>query len=162
MKPFWRRLAFLEMTCCLFLTSSVLAQGTLPSHLVTLISDPATPICPATSVPHTFSDRLYPDGTRKAFTIPTGQVLVITSFDWVVEGSSQANNNVWTGFALIGTGKNIALFSSGPADSIGRAAGHSDVPDGIVVYPGVAMCLDVVGGVTSAYGRIHGYLALNK
>jgi hypothetical protein len=130
-----------------------------PGDLVTLISDSSTPICPATSVPHTFGDRLLPDGTRVPFAVPHDHVFVITSFDWVVEGSSQANNNVWTAVTLIGAGTNNALFSGAPVDSIGRAAGSTVVPGGIVVQPGTVMCLDFVGGSSDAFARLHGFLA---
>jgi len=134
----------------------------LPSQLVTLIADSSTPICPATTVPHVFSDRLFPDGTRMPFTIPSGQVFVVTSFDWVVEGSSQVNGTVWTAVTLMGTGKNNALFSSAAADSIGRAAGTTAVPRGFVVQPGTVMCLDFVGGATSSMARLHGYIAQQR
>ena len=134
----------------------------LPSQLVTLIADSSTPICPATTVPHVFSDRLLPDGTRMPFTIPSGQVLVVNSFDWVVEGSSQHNGTVWTAVTLIGAGKNNALFSGAMADSIGRAAGTSTLPKGYVVQPGTVMCLDFVGGATSTMARLHGYVTQQR
>jgi 5'(3')-deoxyribonucleotidase len=119
------------------------------------ISDSSTPVCPATTVPHVFSDRLLLDGTRMPFTIPSGQVLVVTSFDWVVEGSSQANNTVWTAVTLIGAGKNNALFSGAMADSIGRAAGATTIPEGVVVQPGTVMCLDFVGGAQPVPQRVY-------
>jgi hypothetical protein len=148
---------------CLTLTAcSRQLEPRSASDLVTLIADASTPICPATTVPHAFNDRLLPDGTRSAFTIPGGKVLVITSYDWEVEGSSQANNAIWTAVVLA-TGStpngSIAFFAGGTADSIGRAVGHTTVPAGVVVKPGTIMCHDVVGGVSSAAGRIHGFLA---
>jgi len=106
-----------------------------------------------------FGDQLLPDGSRKRFTIPRGHVFVITSFDWVVEGSSQASNTVWTAVTLIGPSmKTNALFSGATADSIGRAAGSTLVPDGIPVSSETVMCLDYVGAVTDAFARLHGYL----
>ena len=119
------RLSFV-ITCvaCLLLaacTSTV--QPSKASDLVTLISDSSTPVCPATTVPHVFSDRLLPDGRRVPFTIPQGQVFVVASFDWVVEGSTQSNNTVWTAVTFIGADKNNSVFSGSMADSIGRAAG---------------------------------------
>ena len=152
------------VACLLLAAGAVVSQtehasGTAPatSTLVTLISDSLTPICPATTVPHTFGDRLYPDGSRKAFTIPAGHVFVITSFDWDVEGSSQANNTVWTAVTLMGPASNVnALYSGATADSIGRAAGSTLVPNGIVIGSGTTMCMDYVGGATSADARLHG------
>jgi len=157
--PLLRSLSLLILVPSL-LGGSALAQTLKPSQLVTLIADDSTPVCPNTSVPHTFSDRLLPDGSRKPFKIPAGQAFVITSFDWVIEGSSQANGNVWTGVTLIGAGKNNALYSSAAADSIGRASGHTDVPNGVVVFPNTAMCLDYVGGATDSFATIHGYLTI--
>jgi hypothetical protein len=155
-----RRFCSITPMACLALCGCVAPLRPIkPSDLVTLIADPLTPICPATTVPHLFSDRLLPDGTRVPFTIPTNMVLIITSFDWVVEGSSQAKNTVWTAVTFMGTGKNNALFSGAMADSIGRAAGNTTIPNGVTVGPGTVMCLDYVGGVTSAYGRVHGFLA---
>jgi hypothetical protein len=129
------------------------------SDLVTLIADSSTPICPATTVPHTFSDRLLPDGTRAPFTVPSGHVLVITSFDWVIEGSTQANNNVWTAVTFMGAGTNNSLFSGAAADSIGRAAGSTIIPNGVVVGPSTVMCLDFVAGANDSFARVHGFLA---
>jgi hypothetical protein len=134
-------------------------QAPATSSLVTLISDSSTPICPATTVPHTFGDRLFPDGSRKPFTIPVGHMFVITSFDWIVEGSSQPNNTVWTAVTLMGAGSTAnALFSGATADSIGRAAGSTLVPNGVAIGSGTTMCMDYVGGATSADARLHGYL----
>ncbi len=161
----WRTksLFVLAVICCLlFAACTHTTAPTKPSELVTLIADPSTAICPATTVPHVFGDRLQPDGTRVPFTIPNGQVLVITSFDWVVEGSTQANNAVWTAITFMGSGKNNALFSGAMTDSIGRAAGTTLVPDGIVVAPGTVLCLDFVAGASAAYGRAHGYLTKNQ
>src|SRR5579864_492187 len=102
-----------------------LSQAQTTRQLLTLISDSSTPVCPNTTVPHTFGDRLLSDGSRIPFSIPPGHVFVITSFDWVIEGSSQAKNTVWTAVTVIGPKKSTnALFSGAMADSIGRAAGN--------------------------------------
>jgi hypothetical protein len=150
------------MACLVLSGCTAPVEPIKPSDLVTLIADSSTPICPATTVPHLFSDRLLPDGTRAPFTIPSNMVLIITSYDWVVEGSSQANNTVWTAVTLMGTGKNNALFSGAMADSIGRAAGTTTIPNGVTVDPGTMMCLDFVGGAASAFARVHGFLALKR
>jgi hypothetical protein len=144
------------------LTGACSAALPRPSQLVTLIADGTTPICPATTVPHAFSDRLLPDGGRAPFTIPAGKVLVLTSYDWVIEGSSQANNTVWTSVALSSGSAYVNAFAAGAmADSIGRAAGYTVVPSGVAVRPGTTMCFNFVGGAnaTSSFGRIHGFLA---
>jgi hypothetical protein len=137
-----------------------------PSQLVTLIADGTTPICPGTSVPHAFNDRLLPNGGRAPFTIPAGKVLVLTSYDWVIEGSSQPNNTVWTTVALASASGSgyvyVSAFASGAmADSIGRAAGYRVVPSGVPVRPGTTMCFNFVGGANamSSFARIHGFLA---
>jgi hypothetical protein len=155
--------ASIGLTCLIFIgAASVNTDSLAPTRandLVTLIADSSTPICPQTSVPHIFGDRLLPDGTRVPFAIPEGRVFVITSFDWVVEGSTQANNNVWTAVTLMGSGNNNnAFFSAAQADSIGRAAGSTTVPSGVAVGHGTTMCLDFVGGASDSFARLHGFL----
>ena len=154
----WWWLLLSRLVCLIIVTGTALSQTAPKRILVTLISDSSTPICPSATVPHTFGDRLLANGNRTPFTIPPGYIFVITSFDWVVEGSSQAKNTVWTAVTLGGAGKNNALFSGAIADSIGRAAGSTIVPDGIAVASGTVMCLDFVGGATDAFARLHGYL----
>ena len=154
--------ALIGLACLTLATNAYSLEPKKASELATLIADTSTPICPATTVPHTFSDRVLPDGTRVSFTIPLGKVFVITSYDWVIEGSTQANNTVWTTVALFnGSGYVSALASGAAADSIGRAAGNTIVSRGVVVKAGTAMCFDFVGGAntTSSFARIHGFLA---
>ena len=103
-----------------------------------------------------------PDGRRVPFTIPAVQLLVITSYDWVLEGSTQAGNTVWTGVDLIGaSASNNGVLSAAVADKSGLAAGYIAVPAGIVVAPGTTLCLDYLGGAKNAFGRVHGYLVAN-
>ena len=135
------------------------------SDLVTLISDSSTPICPATTTPHIFGDRLLPDGSRVPFTIPDGQVLVVTSYDWMVTGSTYAKNTMWTAL-VVTTPKakngNLVFFSGAAADSIGTATGSTAIPEGVAVAPGASLCMDTLGGTSSAYGHLHGYLVANR
>lgn len=154
--------ALMGLFCLALLACTPPPPPMKPSDLVTLIADSSTPICPQTSVPHTFHDRLMPDGTRVPFTIPANMVFVVTSFDWVVEGSSQPRNTVWTAVTWMGAGKNNAFFSEALADSIGRAAGSVTIPNGVVVRPGTVMCLDYVGGASDSFGRVHGFLAPDR
>lgn len=153
--------AFIGLACLTLGSNAYSLDARNASGLVTLIADSSTPVCPATSVPHTFGDRLLPNGTRVPFTIPAGQVLVITSYDWVIEGSTQINGTVWTTVALFdGTSYVSALSSGAAADSIGRAAGNTAVPNGVVVKPGTVMCFNFVGGADPpSFARIHGFFA---
>ena len=109
------------VACSLLCACTGTLEPAKSSDLVTLIADSTTPICPNTTNPHSFNDRLMPDGTRVPFAIPTGFVFVITSYDWVLEGSTQTKNNVWTAVTFAGAGKNNALFSASNVDSGGRA-----------------------------------------
>ena len=153
--------AILGLFCLAYASGADALDPRVASELVTLIADSTTPTCPATSDPHTFNDRLLPDGSRSAFVVPAGRVFVVTSYDWVIEGSSQANNTVWTGVALFnGSGYVHAVTSGAAADSIGRAAGGAVVPSGIAVRPGTALCFNYVGGAgTASSARVHGFLA---
>lgn len=153
--------AILGLLCLAHASDAYALEPRVASELVTLIADASTPVCPATSTPHTFNDRLLPDGSRTAFVIPAGRVFVITSYDWVIEGSTQANNTVWTTVALFnGSGYVNAVSSGAAADSIGRAAGGAVVPHGVAVRPGAAMCFNFVGGAdNTSSARAHGFLA---
>ena len=135
------------------------------SSLVTLIADQSTPICPATTTSHTFGDRLLANGRRIRFTVPTGQVLVITALDWAVESSIRFDETGWAAVDLFdGSGYQHAFISDARFDLRGRAAGNSVVPNGVAVGPGTTMCLAFdapVSGAT-AFARIHGFLARDE
>lgn len=138
-----------------------LEAATASSH-VTLIADVSTPICPATTNLRTFGDRLLPNGTRVRFTVPDGQVLVVTSLEWVVEQASQFNDTAWVTLDLFdGTRYQHALIATGHFDFRGRAAGNTVVPDGVVVRSGTAMCFGFDGSLSPerSFARIHGFLA---
>ena len=150
------------LACMTLVTSAQALEPAKASDLVTLISDAKTPICPNTTVPHTFGDRLMPDGTRVPFRFPNDLVLVITSFDWIVEGHSQPNTTVWTAVQLIGAGREVAVYSGAHADGIGRAAGSTVVPNGFAVKSGTVLCMDAVGAATTVSARVHGFLAPNR
>ncbi len=135
------------------------------SSLVTLIADQSTPICPATTASHTFGDRLLANGRRTRFTVPAGQVLVITAIDWAVESSVRFDETGWAAVDLSdGSGYQHAFTSSARFDLRGRAAGSSIVPNGVAVGPGTTMCLafDAPVSAATAFARIHGFLARNE
>lgn len=156
--------ATIGLVCLAYATNASAIEPRASSEMVTLIADSATSVCPATTAPHTFSDRLMPDGSRTSFTIPAARVLVITSYDWVIENSSQTGGTVWTSVALYdGSGYVNAVTSGAPADGIGRAAGGTVVPSGLAVKAGTAMCFNFVGGAgTGSSARVHGFLADNR
>lgn len=132
------------------------------SSLVTLIADASTPTCPATTASRSFGDRLLPNGTRVRFTVPDGQVLVITSFDWVADQGFRFDETTWATVDLFdGSRYQHAVVSSARFDLRGRAAGNTVVPDGIVVRSGTAMCFGFDGTVSAdrSFARIHGFLA---
>jgi len=132
------------------------------SSLVTLIADVSTPICPATTASRAFGDRLLPNGTRVRFTVPDGQVLVITSLEWVVDQTTRFDETAWAALDLFdGTRYQHALIATGRFDLRGRASGNVAVPDGVVVRPGTAMCFGFDGPLSPerSSARIHGFLA---
>jgi hypothetical protein len=63
---------------------------TKASQLVTLTSSGAA--CPGVPVARVFDQRVQPDGTVSAFSIPSGQVLVLTGLDWRQGSTAPANH----------------------------------------------------------------------
>jgi len=106
-------------------------------------------------------------GILETFTLPAGQVLVVTNFSWVVYGSPVAANQTRVASLMPSTsiGNNAAeAQSTALTDSNGRAGGWQTFPTGIVLQnPGVFF-LDlypaVPGEVVS--GTINGFLAPDR
>lgn len=101
------------------------------------------------------------------FTLPAGQVLVVTNFSWVAFGSpAVANQNRIASLFPVTTsgGSGADAQSVALADSNGKAGGSQNFPTGIVVQNPAFFCLDlqpvVSGEVVS--GLINGFLAPDR
>jgi hypothetical protein len=101
------------------------------------------------------------------FTLPPGQVLVVTNFSWVAFGSpAVANQNRIASLDPVTTtgGSGADAQSIALADSTGKAGGSQNFPTGIVIQNPAFFCLDlqpvVSGEVVS--GWINGFLAPDR
>ena len=124
-----------------------------PSQIVNLSNKPVGLACPMGGTE--FTEVIKADGTSAPFAgIPTGQVLVITSWEWTagtgpvatLEAQTASTRNILAESFVVGTG----------------AGGMQTFPTGIVVQPGVHICIGSVGPFGSAGAHVHGFLTNDK
>lgn len=145
----------------------------LPSNTVTLsASSLVSPGCagnPNTIFEeYTFNTYVVKNsGVLEPFTLPAGEVLVVTNFSWVANGSPVVANQSRVASLLPATsfGQSAAdAQSTALTDSNGRAGGWQTFPTGIVLQNPAVFCLDlypvVPGEVVS--GTINGFLAPDR
>ena len=104
-------------------------------------------------------------GVLEPFTLPTGKVLVVTSFDWVAYGSPPNLERTALLNPATSFGFNAAeAQSTALADSSGRAGGSETFPTGIVLQNAGKFCLHMDPKVTGeeVSGVINGFLAPDK
>jgi hypothetical protein len=156
-----QRIGFVTLVILGGLVSGAIAgplAPTKPSQVVTLANSGLA--CPLLGGGQVFDVRVGSDGSETPFSIPDGQVLVITGIDWSVfllpglpgetviaflrtPPSPSAAPTVWRGAAV--------------ADANGRAGGTAVIPN-VVVKPGVPVCLFPGGSA----GTLHGFLAKDE
>jgi hypothetical protein len=113
----------------------------LPSNTITLsASSLISPGCgPANTAFEQFSFNTFVaknSGILEPFTLPAGQVLVVTNFSWVAYGSTAVANQVRVASLSPVTttgGSGADAQSTALGDSTGRAGGSQDFPTGIVI-----------------------------
>jgi hypothetical protein len=135
-----------------------------PSQIITLFNTSGT-ACGSShglAVDHIVKS----DGSSAAFTIPAGQVLIITSIDWSAE---VATANRRFDFALVSIpGGAFATGGGALSDADFTVSGTLLIPGGLVVKPGVTLCPEVDHGgpafveSDAAFVRVHGFLAKDK
>jgi hypothetical protein len=112
--------------------------------------------------PNTVVDQvLNPDGTTATFAIPAGQVLIVTSVDWV--SASVTPNRHWE-FVLGTTSAGFTLGGGAQSDADGFVSGTLVIPGGLVVKSGVKFCPDIEHAGTSepVEVRVHGFLTKDR
>ncbi len=130
---------------------------TKPSQVVTLATSGLA--CPPLGGGQVFDVRVGSDGSETPFSIPEGQVLVITGIDWSILLPASAGETV---VAFLRTPPSpsaapIVWRDAALADADGRAGGSALIPN-VVVKPGVPVCLFPGGAI----GNLHGFLAKDK
>jgi hypothetical protein len=131
-----------------------------PSQIVALISSGGAPACPLAG--KKIDSQIEPDGSFQPFSVPTGQVLVVTGFDWTVSGLL-ASQTAKVALLLESASAAEAVFQDGAiADFSGTAWKGAAVPN-VIVKPvsGAVFCLSSAGG-TLGYSVVHGFLTKDK
>lgn len=157
-----------RLSCAVTLVGALLAtaapagalEPSKPSQIVTIstarTASPST--CGGFSNVFAFDTRHLPDGTDAPFSIPAGQVLVVTSGEVWYFGSASS-----TGTAELGIGNNssfvsLSFVSSALTDSHGYAHEFFSFPTGIIVKSGRSLCVNNQG-LTSLFATVNGFLA---
>ena len=131
-----------------------------PSQIVALISSGGAPACPLAG--KKIDSQIEPDGSFQPFSVPTGQVLVVTGFDWTVDGLL-ASQTAKVALLLESASAADPVFQDGAiADFLGTAWKGAAVPNVIVKpVPGAVFCVSSAGG-TLGYSVVHGFLTKDK
>ncbi|HKA54802.1 MAG TPA: hypothetical protein VKJ47_14175 [Candidatus Binatia bacterium] len=113
-----------------------------------------------------FNAELLPGGggVFEDFSIPSGQVFVVTSFDWTMEGAPPSQL-VTVELALEGTtGFNLtSALSPATSDSGGRAGSQQTLGPGIILKSGNLLCLRTrTSGSIIMNGHVQGFFAADS
>jgi hypothetical protein len=96
-----------------------------------------------------------------AFTIPPGQVFVVTGLEWRIIGAP-AGSTTGATLRLDGNSTIGMVFfdtmNAGPDGGSGRAVA---VPN-VIVKPGITICLLIGGNGSAMSGLLHGFFARDK
>jgi len=130
--------------------------SSLVNAMATTQSSPACGNCPGKA----FDTMIVSDGTEVPFSIPAGQVFVVTHFEWGSSGG--VPSTLEGGLVSVDSGTSCAQFalrSESIADASGNAAGQLALTDGIAVKSGKSLCLLLAG---SGSGKLYGYFANDR
>lgn len=136
-----------------------------PSQVLTLMRDATAPNAPCGATSGLINAMISPvDGSLSPFTIPAGQVFVLTGGSWSDPLSSGASAHLRIMLRTSTTANTLFSSPSVLAGSAGHAAGSFVVEPGIVVKPGAALCTELVanGTAVSNFPRLYGYLTKDK
>jgi hypothetical protein len=127
---------------------------------VALISDGTA--CPLAGIKVDL--QIKPDGSSGSFSIPTGQVLVVTGFDWAQQGLLASQTGLASLLIESATATNAVFVDGAIADSKGVAVKAAAVPNVVVKpVPGAVFCFGSGGGaVISPSSVVHGFLTKDK
>lgn len=138
------------------LHSPVLAlEPTTPDQIVTVAQDLGSSNC--TNTGRKFDTLLAPDGTATPFSIPAGQVLVVTAVELLGFGATPGLNIQTRIFRGIGLTVNLAAIRESLADVNGRIFHIYQLSPGVVVASGGEVCANNNSNLTTT-GKLRGYL----
>jgi hypothetical protein len=165
MRPYALSVALVLLGLATPATAAALAPSK-PSQLVAVV---ATGSCPFVGVTTGLFDTLVKgDGTRAPFSIPAGEVLVIT--DLTILANAETPGHTIQAQLLAGTSaiSNFDIFAENvTAGTSGGVTLAATFPTGIVVKSGTSLCPVAIdftssGGSVSAGGTLHGFLTKDK
>lgn len=129
------------------------------SELITLravATGPST--CPVVGV--AFNVQISPDGTAHSFSVPDGEVLLITHFQWTDNIFPATGVLTSTLSVQTGSTSNTVLISNGAFDAAGKGGGEVTIPNGIAIKSGSFLCL--TNTTADGIGFVHGFLAKDE
>jgi hypothetical protein len=140
-------------------TPAVVNAGALApsraSDVVTLFTSGTA--CPSAGTLLDF--RRQSDGTDVAFTIPAGQVLVVTGMDFASVGFSPSLNQIVT--LSLASSATVITRAVALLDSSGSGAANVSTPL-IAIKSGQQLCVSTNGVGNPASILVHGFLAKDK
>ena len=145
------------------MASNARATDPKPSQLITVKTGSTT--CSAGPFSgKAFDEAPNPDGTQGAFSIPAGQVLVITDTALGGTGGGVGNRGELDVLALPAGSRFNQSFIT--IDSSGSMTRQFTFPSGVAVKSGVTLCAfaidETVGASITVDGTVHGYFAPDR
>jgi hypothetical protein len=122
-----------------------------------------TGICPGFPSFFGLTDRILPDGSVRAFTIPSGKVLVITDFSWATDSADPGTSISFELLVIDPTGsEGITLLTTKTEliDNFGRAASNEHLTAGLVIGRDPTLCANpqFFSGSPGFDVHVYGYL----
>jgi len=140
------------------------AAGLAPKKASNLVTLATTGGCllPQLAVASQFTTRNLPDGSSVPFTIPNGQVLIVTDVDWTANSGAGNLPRTEQAILLLVTNTSITGLGENVATGITQAVGGSfHFTNGVVVAPNTSLCIGLTSNNTVA-AFLQGYLASDK
>ena len=129
-----------------------------PSDVLTLRSSGASCSFPGT---RKLDSRVLPDGTLVPYTIPDGQVLVVTGAEWTLQDASPLGTIQLFLYTQSSGPSPVAFFTDGISTTDTFAQRSSIVPQAIT-RPSAGLCAGANVVVDTLIPVVHGFLAKDR
>jgi hypothetical protein len=154
--------ASLSIAACFSLVPPAWAGALTPSkasQVVTIRCDGSGVYAPGCSISPSSGFTINPDGSASSgFTIPSGQVLVITS----ASSEILTGTNGGPASGALAVGSNVVWNFAGPSYLYGALSSDKVFVPGIVVKPGTTISGGASGAAVNFYLAVNGFLAADK
>src|SRR5262249_21100140 len=144
------------------------AAAVAPSKPSQVVAVAALGTCPLGFTTDLFDTLVKGDGTKAPFSIPAGEVLVITDLTVLADGRTPGDTIQAQLVAGTSASSNVDIFAENvTAGTSGGVTLAATFPTGIVVKSGTSLCPIAVdlthpGGSVVAGGSLHGFLTKDK